>query len=502
MKRTSDPRKSDLDPAPSLSLPREPGTAGWGRRLWHDRQGATAVLIAIGLPVLLAITGLGVDAGWWYMIHRQNQSAADAAAISAAYQVANALSNGATPSVTNNLVPAATQAAHNNGYGTSYGGAALSGVSATPPTSCTDPGGSWVCYQYAVTFNGATATGVEVVLRAPQTGLFSNFASLAGVTIANRAIAIVNQLPPGCLLALNPTAPDTINLAGNPTLNAPDCTVVSDSDASSAIHLQGNATLNAATIVTPGEWSHTGAAFSLTTTYPPQIGANYVPDPYASTLTHSNFVTDGLSSTTAACTSSSGGKNLTNYANPGGTEPGCIIAGGLDIKNSTVNLAPGTYWLTGNLTLESGNGATLECTACSNGGAGVTIILTAPLTGGTVGTVTLDSNADLDLNAPSSGPFAGMVLIQDSNGLPGGIALPNPDDFNAQANATETLSGLVYFPDAAVTFQGTPVASGPQCLLLVANTVALQGTPGFNTTGCSSLGLNKLPIVYTVALVG
>ena len=110
----------------------------------------------------------------------------------------------------------------------------------------------------------------------------------------------------------------------------------------------------------------------------------------------------------------------------------------------------------------------------------------------------MNSLAVLNLNAPSSGTFAGMVLIQDSNGLPAGTTINSPS--NAQANSTETLSGLVYFPGTAVTFQGTPAATGPQCLVLVANTVALQGNPGFATSGCPSLGLNNLPIVKTIYL--
>src|SRR5262249_6492818 len=286
------------------------------------------------------------------------------------------------------------------------------------------------------------------------------------------------------------------------TINAPTCTIVSDSDSSSAFYLQGSATINAATLITPGEISHTGAAYTVNLSYPAQTGANVVTDPYASTLTHANFLTNGLS-TALLCTSSTSG-GITTYSNPGGYKPGCVIAGGLSIKNSTVNLSPGTYWLTGDLNLQNGSGATLECTTCSNGGAGVTIILTAPPGGGTVGTVSLGSTAVLNLNAPGStptSPFPGMVLIQDSNGLPAGYSLPNPDNFNAQANATETLSGLVYFPQAAVTFQGTPAATGPQCLVLVANTVAMQGNPAFATDGCSSIGLNNLPFPKTVTLV-
>ena len=82
--------------------------------------------------------------------------------------------------------------------------------------------------------------GVEVVLHQQQNSWFASLFSLANVDIANRAVARVSTLPPGCMLALNPTANDAINLAGNPTINAPDCTLVSDFNSASAFHLQGN----------------------------------------------------------------------------------------------------------------------------------------------------------------------------------------------------------------------------------------------------------------------
>ena len=429
--------------------------------------------VAVSLPVLFGVAGLGIDTGLWYTIKRQNQSAADAAALSAAYEVIGG--HTCPTDVATYLTPAATEAATRNHYG-----------GTTPVVTCP--------------YSDAVVTGgVKVTLSQTQNAWFSSwFPAFSIFTIANEAVAAVNSLPPVCMLALNPTANNTVNLAGNPTINAPTCTIVSDSDSSSALHLQGSATINAATLITPGEISHTGAAYTINLSYPAQTGANFVPDPYASTLTHANFLTNGLSTASACIPSTSGG--ITTYSNPGSYKPGCVIAGGLSIKNSTVNLSPGSYWLTGDLNLQNGSGATLECTTCSNGGAGVTIILTAPPGGGTVGTVTLGSNANLNLNAPNTGPFAGMVLIQDSNGLPAADHLPSPDTVSAQANASETLSGFVYFPQAAVTFQGGPSATGPQCLVLVTNTLSMQGNPGFATSGCGSLGLNKLPIVKTVYL--
>jgi Flp pilus assembly protein TadG len=453
------------------------------RRLLRDKRGLSAVTVAVSLPVLFGVAGLGIDTGLWYTIKRQNQSAADAAALSAAYEVI-----AGNTDVTTNLTPAASEAATRNNYG------------GTTPV---------VTYPYS---DAVVTGGVKVTLSQTQNAWFSSwFPAFSAFTIANEAVAAVSNLPPVCMIALGRNPPpngtpnlnDAVNLAGNPTINAPTCTIVSDSDSSSAFHLQGSATINAATLITPGEISHTGAAYTINLGYPAQTGANLVPDPYASTLTHANFLTNGLS-TASPCTSSTVG-GITTYTNPGSYKPGCVIAGGLSIKNSTVNLSPGTYWLTGALNLQSGSGAVLQCTACTNGGAGVTIVLTAPPGGGTVGTMSLASNANLNLNAPAASscsncPFAGMVLIQDSNGLPAADHLPNPDTVSAQANSTETLSGLVYFPQADVTFQGGPSATGPQCLVLVTNTLSMQGNPCFATSGCGSLGLNKLPIVKTVYL--
>jgi hypothetical protein len=50
------------------------------------RSGAVAVVTALVLPLLLGFASLGVEVGHWYLVQRQMQGAADAAAISAAAQ--------------------------------------------------------------------------------------------------------------------------------------------------------------------------------------------------------------------------------------------------------------------------------------------------------------------------------------------------------------------------------------------------------------------------------
>ena len=56
-------------------------------RLSRDARGASAALVAIALPVLIGFGALGAEAGSWYTLKLRSQYAADAAAISAAYEV-------------------------------------------------------------------------------------------------------------------------------------------------------------------------------------------------------------------------------------------------------------------------------------------------------------------------------------------------------------------------------------------------------------------------------
>jgi len=441
--------------------------------LWllSDERGATAVLVAIALPVLFAFGALAINSGFWYTMKRQNQSAADAAALSGAYEVMAGSSS-------TRITAAVNEAATQNGWVNTGTAPAVNVSYSNPPL---------------------VPSGVEVKLWQDQGSLFA-YVPFTGATIATRAVALVKKLDNPCMVLLNQTASKELNIQGSASLTMPDCSIVADSSASDSIYAQGanNSILTADTIITAGQVSTTGQP-RLTLTNPAQIGAPYYADPYASTLTHT-FLTTGMP-TACATTNPPPQNQTTNYSGP------LKFCGGLDIKKATVNLAPGTYWITdGDLTLESNS--VLECTTCVAGGAGVTIILTtAQASGGIVGNVTQQSNAVVDnLNAPNSGTFAGLLLIQDSNGLPTGTTYTkdcgstNPPCSTFQGTPGQTLNGLVYFPNTDMTFQGNPTTGSNSCLMVVANTVKLAGNSSLATSGCVSGGPGSPPTVSTVAL--
>jgi len=104
-----------------------------------------------------------------------------------------------------------------------------------------------------------------------------------------------------------------------------------------------------------------------------------------------------------------------------------------------------------------------------------------------------------NLNAPSSGRFSGIVMVQDANGSPAGtMSRSSPSSVTGAPGAT--LNGLVYFPNSSLTFHGNPSVTGPKCLVLVVDTLTVDQASSLETRGCAGAGLTNLPTISTVAL--
>jgi hypothetical protein len=452
-------------------------------RIFRDTTGATAAIVAIALPGIIGMSALGVETGVWFAIKLQNQSAADSAAISGAYEVIGGRTN-----VAGELTAAADEAARRNGY------------KGTVPAVVTP---------YS---DGIVTNGIAVTLQQSQGALLAAM-FLSGVTIANKAVAVIEVLDNPCILALGTNSTD-VEIAASTQLDMPNCSVAANSISSTAIELRSSTSaLTAATLVTAGEISLQGIPinpaapppqFALSS--PAMIGAPSVADPYAGILTHA-FLVAGMP-TAPNCPSKTAGY-VTIYAGncaiPGKslTDPKILLSANTRISGSwritsgqTVDLSPGTYWVTGNLSLQSR--AVLKCSTCDNTkGAGVTVILTAQTS--RIGAVSVASNATLTLNAPHSGRLAGLAIIQDSNRLlPGTTYTSSQNTIGGTPGAI--LNGLVYFPNSSMTFHGAPSATGPQCLLFVVKTLDIDAASRLEAGGCAGAGLGNLPAIDTVAV--
>jgi hypothetical protein len=429
-------------------------------RCSHDRCGASAMVVAIALPGLIGFGALGAETGLWYTIKLWNQSSADAAAISAAYEVID----GKT-SITSRLT-AASEAAMQNGY------------TGTTPA---------VVYPYT---DSVVGNGVAVTLQQTQGALLASL-SLPGVTVTSKSVAVTKVLNNPCILAL--AADGTgVEVVSSSSLNAPNCSVAANSTSKSAIELQdGTSSIAAATLVTEGEISVAGnpidpaappSEFILSSR--PMIGAPAINDPYASTLTHA-FLTSNIPATRV-------NRGIWNGPTPTTLTPALYAKGMSFGPNAVIDLTPGVYYVA-NDDFSVASGATVS-------GAGVTIILaTTDATGGIVGNVQISSGAMVSLQAPNSGTFSGLLFVQDSaSAIGAGVTYTSGGSF-FQGGPSMVLTGLLYLPNTTtVGFQGNPLAGS--CTLLVTNQVVIDGNFSFTSSGCSSAGLTTLPTVNTVVL--
>lgn len=79
------------------------------------QEGFVAVMMALVISALIGVAGLATETGMWYALKRQNQTAADAAALTAAFEYAGQIVIGVTTSPS----AAATSTAASNQFSTS-----------------------------------------------------------------------------------------------------------------------------------------------------------------------------------------------------------------------------------------------------------------------------------------------------------------------------------------------------------------------------------------------
>ena len=297
-------------------------------RVWQDERGVSAVILALSLTALIGFAALGVETGLWYSIKRQNQSAADAAAISAAYEVL-----AGNTSVTTNLTPAATRAATQNGY-----------TGNTPV----------VTYPYSDSIVSLADNAVAVKLEKPQASLLAGL-FLSSVTIETKAVARVFPAAPGCILTLGTTGYGFED-KGASTLDAPGCSVMAASTSDCAINdHDSGASITAKDLITAGQVSSGQGCNPVNPTSPPSnlsagimtgVPSQQFTDPYGASSSTTYFVnpctnTGGyLSHAFLTCNIPATSACVSGSPTPPSTLGDVRICGDLKIKNATVNLVP------------------------------------------------------------------------------------------------------------------------------------------------------------------
>ena len=447
-------------------------------KLFRDRRGAAAVLLAVALSGIIGFAGLGSEVAGWYYTTRSMQSASDTAATSAAAELAALTMAGSSVSSSELTDTGRSIAATSNFInGTNSTTVTVNNPPATTTnlTTCTGPFSGFNCY-------------VEVIISQPQTALLSAVFMASGPTITTRSVALANTsvTPDGCIVALDKKVGDTaIQLSGTPTLTLTGCSLIDNSS------LSNGGTITAKSAYVSGSISGS----TPTTTNGTFTGTNPMPDPYG------NYSIPSYTKGHCDEGNTSNGKKITGNKQvayvPTGSTP-FVFCQGLDVQGgSTAILCPGTYIVDkGTLQLEGGGvllapptattTPAMSSTLCpSDTTGGVTIILTNS-SGGSPANISIAANSTLNITAPSSGSLSGVALFQDRV-----ACSSNNCGDSLTGGSTQNITGAMYFPDNIVTYNGGASTGGAICTKLIAYQITFSGNPNF-FSNCTSAGTKTI----------
>lgn len=380
-------------------------------RIRKDESGQVLVFTVLWMSLLLACVAMAVDIGMMFRAKRTIQTAADAAAFAGALDY---LYKGSTTSA----IAAGKAASSANGYTDGTNGV---GVTINPPP-LNGP-------------NAGAAGYVEAIITAPNSTVFMSRFFGGSFTTGARAVAGAPEPSTACVIVLNPTASDAMELQGSFTVTAANCGVVVDSNSSDALDFTGaGGSLTAGSVsVVGGDGGQVGDSSPA-----PVTGASPVSDPLQLT---------GPTPTNGGCTAGgdgfSGETGTTNTttttltgAVPGPGGPGSAICYTKAITLSNVTLGPGIYVFE--------NGVTTSGTVTSGAGGTTLDVYSGAFSVNTGTTLALTAPQD-PVGNPTDYETNGIALMQPAS---------NTSEITIQkGDASGSLTGIIYAPGAELYLQ-------------------------------------------------
>jgi hypothetical protein len=447
-------------------------------RLWQiskDENAQALVLGTICMALLMAAMTLAADVGYMQYKQTQLQTAADSAAIAAGLEISNCSSTGGV--VCANMKTAAENALTEDG---------ITSATITPTSNCTVSSssslkmilnvGPCVLGSTSKDPNYGDAYMAEVVLTEPQNTFFG---ALFGV----RTFNLMARAEAGEAYINKPSAAPCV-WTGSATLNS-DVTI--DLQGCSWYD-NGNLSPNSGDNVTASSFQYLGTWENPDNCGTPGTSGACVwnlGDAETKPAVTTTVISDPLAGTTPPSVPATQDANNCSISNmdcwnnnvvagtPVSIPPG-YYGGGINVNSGiTVNLSPGLYYFNGTFNVD---GATLECTTCTAGGAGVTLYFAS-------GTLQMNSSSTVTLNAPAPGNLttadggtnvANILVWQSST---------NSSGMDVDADSTSVISGIIYLPDAELT-----VNSGPNMTAAAIDVQSIMVDGNFTITGYNLLG--------------
>ncbi|MGY3697441.1 Flp pilus assembly protein TadG [Bradyrhizobium sp. USDA 3240] len=454
------------------------------RNLLRSRRGSAAFATVLALIPLLGMVAIGGEAGSWYVTQQRAQNAADAAAYSGALQQA-CLNSASTCTTTTTVVDSGKQFAAQNTFCNS-GDSSYSGSKCS--TSLPSGISQSVTIAQLAAWNGTSCTGgancfVQATVTQTQPAYLAKVLGLSTITIGAVAIAKVNSLTSSpCVLALT----GSLSFQGSPNINAQNCGMASNSQAGNAIDFTGGGMTLTGSLSAAGGCSGSSTFCSKAFLYTPPV-----PNPFSALDTAMTTLCGANPSLPTKC----GLTSCTTYgASSGNFLPytaatPCVNDSVSTKGNTAVTLSAGVYFISGTLTLKGGSAIT---------GSGVTLILLPGASFDTKG------GGTVTITGPSTAPSTSSLpaAFQSSANLFQYMSIYYASSTGVQfgGNSNINLTGNIYAPNAAVTFQGNPTISvgsgGKSCGELIAKSVAFNGNATLDSSGCPSIQQVSTPPQY------
>lgn len=403
-----------------------------------EDTGSIMIIFALGLPLFIGAIALGVEIGYHRFEKARLQNAADLAALAGAYESLLTTNE-------SNIRLAAAGEAYENGFDYDRGSVNVITDITTGPYAGSD--------------------GVETILTRTQDRFFSRYffrneesTARNSFTLTARAVALTQTGEPACVVALSDVEPRAINLAGTSGLSLDQCGIHSNSSDPLSFNINGSATLTAACVSTTGGLS---GEDNVTTTDCPAARQNQprLPDPYADVNIVENV-------SALPCQSPTRVSRTVHDLRPG------RYCGGFSLSGDVNLVDPGTYYFDGGTYRFQSSGTRLT-------GEGVTIVL---MNGARLN---LSNGGFIDLSAPSTGNFAGIVFYGDRN-------WPNQyDGVQITGNPVSRIDGAIYFPAQIIDYSGGGSTAGA-CTQLIGALIEVTGNVSITNDGCDQFGIRQI----------
>ena len=403
------------------------------------QKGSIFLLGTVSIFVLIAFTGLALDACYMYFHRRAMQTAADAGAYGGALELLRGKSDAEA---------AAKYDASLNGF--THGTGDVTVEVYNPPSTGSRAGDD---------------NFVEVIISHPQPTWFMRALKFNSMMVKARAVAGLGSTGNGCVYALNQDTSNVNNgfFANGTTDSSFSCGVFSNANFRSV----GGSCVITPTVSYTGDYTNANLAGNCG---PEGIGKGVpVVDP----------MKDKYTMPTGSCTQNNF-KVTTGEAVS--IDPG-VYCGGISIGGTvaSVTFNPGVYVLidggltvTGSVTI-SGTGVTFFNTYTNDK---------------KYGGISINGSGTVTLSAPTSGAYAALLFYQDPS-----VAWSASNGSIIAGGANSVYNGIIYFPTTDLTYSGNSSSSTSGTdgyTTLVGYNITINGTARINADYSALGGSNPL----------